>query len=223
VDLFNYLTGRSLKKDYRSLLVAPMTMRATFMELIQREIEHQAAGRPARIVAKMNQLADREMTRALYAASQAGVEIDLLVRGFCCLRPGVKGLSDRIRVTSVIGRFLEHSRIFYFQNGAERAEDGRLFIGSADWMYRNLSRRVEVVAPVDDPACRATLLHVLEVMQRDRRQAWDLKPDGTYVQRQPLSASQRGTHVTLMQHALRLANAGLGEPALDPDTAQPVS
>jgi polyphosphate kinase len=210
VDLFNYLTGRSLKKNYRTLLVAPMTMRATFMDLIQREIDHQAAGRPARIVAKMNQLADREMTRALYAASQAGVGIDLLVRGFCCLRPGVKGMSEHIRVTSVIGRFLEHSRIFYFRDGAKRPEDGRLYIGSADWMYRNLSRRVEVVAPIEDPAGRATLLRILDVMQQDRRHAWDLQPDGTYVQRQPLSPSQRGTHVALMQHAMQHAT-GFGE------------
>ena len=215
VDLFNYLTGRSLKRDYRTLLVAPMTMRATFMDLIQREIEHQAAGRPARIVAKMNQLADREMTRALYAASQAGVEIDLLVRGFCCLRPGVKGMSERIRVTSVVGRFLEHSRIFYFRDGADRLEDGRLYIGSADWMYRNLSRRVEVVAPIEDPAGRSTLLHILDVMQQDRRNAWDLQPDGTYLQRQPLSSNQRGTHVALMQHAMQHAKPGLGERVLE--------
>ncbi|MBV9124233.1 MAG: polyphosphate kinase 1, partial [Planctomycetes bacterium] len=134
VDLFHYLTGRSRKTDYRRLLVAPVNMRERFLAMIEREVEHQRAGRPARIIGKMNQLEDRATIEALLRASQAGVEIDLIIRGFCTLAPGIPGVSDRIRVSSVIGRFLEHSRIYYFQNGAEDPIQGEFYIGSADWM-----------------------------------------------------------------------------------------
>jgi polyphosphate kinase len=198
VELFHYLTGRSIKKDYRKLLVAPVNMRRQFMELIDREIAHAREGRPARIVAKMNSLEDRRMIRKLYEASQAGVEIDLIVRGLCCLRPGVPGTSDRIRVISIIGRFLEHSRMFYFQNDQADPLDGDLYLGSTDWMYRNLMGRVEVVVPIQSRAVRERCWEILQVMLRDRRQAWDMQPDGTYVQRQPDNADTPGTHQILM-------------------------
>lgn len=202
VALFHYLTGRSLKSDYRALLVAPLNMRQEFMRLIEREVENHQAGQPAAIIAKMNSLEDRRIIRALYAASQAGVPIDLLVRGFCCLRPGVPGLSDNIRVSSVIGRFLEHSRIFYFRNGEQNPVDGRFFIGSADWMYRNLKNRVEVVTPVEDVAARQRLWQTLEILLSDRRQAWDMQPEGLYVQRRPRDPTiDIGAHAQLMRLA----------------------
>src|SRR4051812_23071773 len=140
-DLFNSLTGFSRQNVYRNLLVAPHNMRARFTEMVDRETEHARAGRPSRIIAKMNALVDADIIHHLYAASQAGVQIDLIVRGICCLRPGLRGVSDNIRVTSIVGRFLEHSRIFYFANNGN--ED--IFFGSADWMPRNFDRRVEVV------------------------------------------------------------------------------
>ena len=200
VAMFHYLTGRSVQPAYRKLIVAPSSMRERFLAMIQREIEHQLAGRPARIIAKMNALEDRKVCRALYAASQAGVKIDLLVRGFCCLRPGVAGLSDNIRVSSIIGRFLEHSRIFYMRNGAAEEVDGEFYIGSADWMYRNLLDRVEAVVPIEDRPNRAKLWEVLQVMLADNRLAWDMQPDGAYVQRHPAEGeSDRGTHRILMQ------------------------
>lgn len=180
-DLFNYLTGYSRQKDYRKLLVAPVNMRDRFLELIHREIEHQKNGYPCYIIAKMNSLVDPEIINALYEASQVGVNIDLIIRGICCVRPKVKGLSDRIRVISVIGRFLEHSRIFYFSNGGAE----QVYIGSADWMPRNLDARVEVITPVEEPALVQELKQILEIILADNRQAWDLHPDGTYTQRSP--------------------------------------
>jgi polyphosphate kinase len=206
-NLFHYLTGRSLKRDYARLLVAPVNMRERFLALIEGEIAHRRAGRPARIIGKLNQLEDRGLCEALLAASQAGVPIDLIVRGFCVLRPGVPGVSENIRVTSVIGRFLEHSRIYYFQNGAEDAVDGRFLIGSADWMERNLSERVEAVTPVEARALRERLWKSLQVMLADRREAWDMRPDGSYVQRTPPGAGAGpealGTHQTVMELTLR--------------------
>lgn len=199
VELFHYLTGRSLKRDYHKLLVAPVNMQPRFLEMIEREIEHAKAGRPAHIIGKMNSLEERKVVRALYRASQAGVQIDLIVRGFCTLRPGVPGLSDNIRVISIIGRFLEHSRIFYFRNGAAAPVDGEFYIGSADWMYRNLLARVEAIVPIEQPALRARLWQIVQIMLGDRRQAWDLAPDGSYAQRQPIDpARDVGTHEQLM-------------------------
>lgn len=200
VELFHFLTGRSLKGDYERLLVAPVNMRAKWMELIEAEIAHARAGRPSGIVAKMNSLEDRKIIRALSEASQAGVPIDLIVRGFCCLRPGVKGMSENIRVTSIIGRFLEHSRIFYFRSGSRAAWGGKFFIGSADWMYRNLDRRVELITPVDDLNCRRKLQQILEIALADQRQAWELKSDGTYVQRMPRTEAESvGSQQRMMQ------------------------
>ncbi|MFM7808099.1 MAG: polyphosphate kinase 1, partial [Planctomycetota bacterium] len=178
--LFNYMTGRSRQRDYKRLLVAPFAMKKRFLELIDREIELTKPGLPGRIVAKMNQLEDRGVMDALYRASQAGVQVDLVVRGFCCLKPGVPGLSDNIRVRSILGRFLEHSRIFWFQNGAVDPLDGEFFIGSADWMYRNLQTRVEAATPITQPAHRARLWEVLQTCLEDRRQAWQMQSDGSY-------------------------------------------
>ncbi|MFM7886911.1 MAG: polyphosphate kinase 1, partial [Pseudanabaena sp.] len=180
-DLFNYLTGYSRQREYRKLLVAPVNMRDRFLQLIHREIEHQKQGYPSYIIAKMNSLVDPEIISALYEASQVGVNVDLIIRGMCCLRPRVKGLSDRIRVISVIGRFLEHSRIFYFSNGGEE----QVYIGSADWMPRNLDARVEVVTPVEEPSLVQELKQILEIVLADNRQTWDLHADGNYVQRVP--------------------------------------
>ena len=198
VELFHHLTGRSIKTDYRKLLVAPENMRPRFIELIDREIEHARAGRPARIIAKCNSLEDRKIIAKLYEASSAGVEIDLIVRGLCCIRPQVRGLSDRIRVISIIGRFLEHSRIFYFQDGRSDPLQGRFFIGSTDWMYRNLLARVEVVVPIETPALRQRLWDLLEIVLADRRQGWEMGPDGFYVQRTPDPPDAPGTHRILM-------------------------
>ncbi|MEI8022203.1 MAG: polyphosphate kinase 1, partial [Schlesneria sp.] len=200
--LFHYLTGHSRKKDFQKLLVAPTNMRARFLELISNEIEHAKAGRPARIIAKMNQLEDSQMCEALCAASQAGVEVNLIVRGFSCLRPGIKGITDHIRIISVIGRFLEHSRVYYFASGQVDPLDGEFFIGSADWMQRNLSGRVEAAAPVLSRPLRQRLWELLSILQQDHRQAWDLLPDGNYQQRTPPTGmdgpARDGTHLTLM-------------------------
>ena len=201
VELFHYLTGRSLKRDYHKLMVAPVNMQARFLELIDREIEHHKAGRPARIVAKMNALEEKKVCRALYRASQAGVQIDLIVRGFCTLRPGVSGLSENIRVMSIIGRFLEHSRIFYFRNGTPREADGEFFIGSGDWMYRNLLARVEATVPIENPLLRGRCWHILQTILSDQRQAWDMSPDGTYVQRTPTDPAQPGCQQIFMLEA----------------------
>ncbi|MBC7835139.1 MAG: polyphosphate kinase 1, partial [Phycisphaerales bacterium] len=191
VDLFNFLTGRSRKEQYRSLLVAPVSMKPRVLEAIDREIElargHAAGLVPVggRIVAKMNALEDHTVTQKLYEASRAGVNITLYVRGFCSLRPGVPGLSENIRVISVVGRFLEHSRIFHFGAGHRDPLDGDWYLSSADWMYRNLNNRVEAATPVFSRPARASLMRVLDIMAADHRRAWDLGPDGLYTLRTP--------------------------------------
>jgi polyphosphate kinase len=201
-DLFNFLTGYSQQKSYRKLLVAPVSLRDRMVAMIERETENCRQGKTARIVAKMNSLVDQQVIQALYQASQAGVEIDLIVRGICCLRPGIPKFSDKIRVISIIGRFLEHSRIFYFHNnGAEE-----IYIGSADWMTRNLSRRVEAVTPIESPEIFRDLQEILGVMLADNRKAWELQSDGTFVQRQPAQdGEERNTHETFMEMALQSA------------------
>jgi polyphosphate kinase len=199
VELFHYLTGRSLKRDYRKLLVAPVNMRERFLAKIRREADHAAAGKPARIVAKMNQLQDAKVIRALYDASNAGVRIDLIVRGFCCLRPGIPGLSENIRVRSILGRFLEHSRIFHFHN----AGDDELLIGSADWMIRNLDYRVEAITPIDDPVCKQQLRDLLDIMLADKGHVWQLQPDGKWVSEQDRTTPGGGTQEVLMAKAMR--------------------
>ncbi|PSB12458.1 polyphosphate kinase 1 [filamentous cyanobacterium CCP2] len=180
-DLFNYLTGYSQQKAYRKLLVAPVSLRSRMLAMIQREIDHAKNGKSGRIIAKMNSLVDSQIIALLYEASQVGVQIDLIVRGICCLRPGVEGVSENIRVISIVGRYLEHSRIFYFQNDGKE----EVYIGSADWMPRNLDRRVEAITPVEDPDLVKDLEEILSVMLSDNRQAWELQPDGSYVQRRP--------------------------------------
>ncbi len=176
--VFNYLTAHAEMDDYRPLLVAPLTMAESFLGLIRRETEHAKAGRPARIVAKMNALLEPSVIEALYQASQAGVEIDLMVRGLSILRSGVKGLSDRIRVRSIVGRFLEHSRIFQFANGGET----EIYLGSADWMPRNLFERCEVAFPVRDAAAKARIQNeILPAYWADTIKARLQQPDGTYL------------------------------------------
>jgi polyphosphate kinase len=193
VELFNYMTGRSRKTEYQKLLVAPVAMKRRFIELIEREAAIAQSGGPGRVIVKMNQLEDRSVTDALYAASRAGVSIDLVVRGFCCIRPGVKGLSENIRVTSTIGRFLEHSRIFWFGNGQADPLDGDFYIGSADWMYRNLNTRVECAAPIQARAHRARLWEILRLHLTDRRQRWLMAADGTYQLSDPAQIAPSGT------------------------------
>ncbi len=186
-EFFNYLTGYSQQSEYRKLLVAPVNLRQELTRLIERETENARANRPARIVAKLNRLADPLIIEKLYEASAAGVSIDLIVRGVCMLRPGVSGWSDNIRVRSIVGRFLEHSRIFYFANGGE----DEVYVGSADWMLRNLNRRVEVICPVRDPGLRRYLKDdVLGAYLRDNVNARELLPDGSYLRVLPDGADE---------------------------------
>jgi polyphosphate kinase len=176
-ELFNYLTGFSRQVEYRKLMVAPINLRDRLNALFDREIQHKQEGRPARIIAKFNRLADLQIVNKLYEVSKAGVEVDLIVRGICMLRPGIPGLSDNITVRSVVGRFLEHSRVFYFANGGEE----EIYIGSADWMARNLKHRIEVVVPVTEPGAKDYLKNVLlDAYLRDNSKARELQPDGSY-------------------------------------------
>ncbi len=203
IELFHYLTGRSLKRDYRKLLVAPVNMRDRFLLKIRREMEHAKDGKPARIVAKMNQLQDARVIKTLYEASQAGVQVDLIIRGFCSLRPGVPGLSDNIRVISILGRFLEHSRIFWFQNDGNE----EFYIGSADWMNRNLDYRVEAITPIEDPTLRSTLKEIIDTTLADYNFSWLLQPDGQWVRRKLETGDSAATNTQerFMARALREA------------------
>jgi polyphosphate kinase len=196
-DIFNALTGFSRQSEYRTLLVAPANMRQRFTDMVKREAGNARAGKPARIIAKMNALVDPEIIQHLYEASQAGVDVDLIVRGICCLRPGLPGVSDRIKVISIVGRFLEHSRIYYFANNG----DEEMYFGSADWMPRNFDRRVEVITPIEDRSLHPRVCALLETCLADNRQAWDLASDGTYVQRKP------GTHPVMSTHQRLLVNS----------------
>ncbi|NNF03050.1 MAG: polyphosphate kinase 1 [Rhodothermales bacterium] len=199
VNLFHYLTGYAPEQHYRRLVVAPRDMRSSFTMLVRREVENQQKHGNGRIVAKMNALDDTEMIKELYRASEAGVQIDLIVRGHCRLRPGLKQYSENIRVISVIGRFLEHSRIYYFGNN----EAPRVFIGSADWQRRNLEDRVEVIAEIDDPSIKARLIRTLRFAQEDNSTAWELHPDGSYRLRFPDDESgDYGFQQVLMNRAL---------------------
>ncbi|MBK7542007.1 MAG: polyphosphate kinase 1 [Candidatus Competibacteraceae bacterium] len=181
-ELFNYLTtGYVPKRHYRKLLPAPKVLKPALLAKIEREVNHAKAGGSGRVQFKMNALEDKDITAALYRASQAGVQVDLIVRDTCRLRPGVPGVSDNVRVMGIIGRFLEHTRIFYFYNNGHE----EYFIGSADCMKRNLESRVEVVAPVDTPELQLELRQILDVQLKDRRSTWDMQPDGSYIQRTP--------------------------------------
>ena len=193
VELFNYLTGFSKQQTFRKLLVAPVSLRSGMEALIRREIDHAKAGRGGHIIAKMNSLVDPRIIALLYEASQAGVQIELIIRGICSLRPGLPGQSESVRVVSIIGRFLEHSRIFWFGNGGQ----AEVFIGSADWMGRNLDRRVEAVTPIDDPVLRSQLENLLQTYLQDNRGAWDMGSDGQFTQRQP-QEDERNSQLQLM-------------------------
>ncbi|MCB0826719.1 MAG: polyphosphate kinase 1, partial [Armatimonadetes bacterium] len=183
-ELFNYLTGLSKQTKYRKLLVAPLNLREGIIERIEREVVHHKKSGQGRIIFKLNSLVDPEVIDALYELSQAGVKIDLIVRGICCLRPGIAGLSENIRVVSVVGRFLEHSRIYYFDNGGSP----EVFMGSADMMRRNLDRRVEALAPVSDPNHIEYLRkHVLESALEDNIKGWVSLPSGEYEKKKPSS------------------------------------
>lgn len=208
VEVFNYLTGSSLKTDYNELLIAPINMKSTFMNKIQQEIKNKKAGKPARIIAKMNSMEDEVITEALYEASSVGVEVILIVRGFCCLRPGMPGLSENIKVISVIGRFLEHSRVFYFANGSDNPSEGEFYIGSADWMHRNLHNRVELITPIFETKLKEKLWEFVVIILKDNRQAWELNTDGTYTQRTPAEGEEeRGTHTLLMNKTIQREKA----------------
>jgi polyphosphate kinase len=175
-----------------------VNLRDRMLGYIDREIEHQQNGGQGRIVAKMNALVDPRLIMKLYEASQAGVQIDLIVRGICCLRPNLPEISENIRVVSIVGRFLEHARIFYFNNNGE----SEVFIGSADWMPRNLDRRVEAVAPVEEPHLAQDLQEILGIMLADNRHAWDLQSDGKYVQRKPQAdQTEQSSQQTFMEMA----------------------
>jgi polyphosphate kinase len=198
--VFNYLTAHAEIDDYKPLLVAPLTMAENFLQLIRRETEHATAGRTARIVAKMNALLEPSVIEAMYAASQAGVEIDLIIRGVCTLRPGVKGLSENIRVRSIVGRFLEHSRIFEFANGGR----DEIYLGSADWMPRNLFERCEVAFPVRDKAAKARIHEeILQAYLADTAKARLMQEDGSYVR--PSSGKKPHDGFSAQEFLMRLA------------------
>jgi polyphosphate kinase len=185
--VFNDLTGAITVPDWTPLLVAPYNLRQRFTELIRREAANARAGASAGIRAKMNQLQDPEIISELYLASQAGVPITLNVRGLCCLRAGVPGLSENIAVFSTLGRYLEHGRIYRFENGGAP----EFFLGSADWMRRNLDRRMESIMPVNDPGVRVQLDQILDVYDADNCTAWDMQTDGIYLRRTPAEGEER--------------------------------
>ena len=196
VELFNYLTGFSKQQSFRRLLVAPVTLRKGMELLIRREIEHAQQGTQAVIRAKMNSLVDPSIISLLYEASQAGVKIELIIRGMCSLYPNRQGLSENIRVISIIGQFLEHSRIFWFANGGSP----EVYIGSADWMSRNLDRRIEAVTPIEDPEHRQKLERLLQLYLNDNQGAWDMQSDGTFAQRKPTNEGpERNSQIQLIK------------------------
>jgi len=202
-NLFNYLTGYARKSDYKRLLVAPVNLRSRLDALIEREIKHAAAGHKAHLIFKMNALVDPKMIRALYRASRAGVRIQLLVRGICCLRPGLTGISDNIEVTSVVGRFLEHSRVYYFHNGGEE----EIYIGSADLMPRNIDHRVELLVPIRDPAMLRHLRDdLLTLYLSDNVKARQMLPNGTYVKKKIGNRSSVNAQEFLLEPRRAISN-----------------
>jgi polyphosphate kinase len=220
-DLFNVLTGLSRQRTFRRLLVAPHSLRSRFLQLVEREIGHADSGREARIVIKLNAIVDVPSIEALYEASRRGVKIDLIVRAACSLQPGIAGLSENIRVRSIIGEFLEHSRIWSFENGGDR----EWYIGSADLMDRNLDRRVEAVVPVEDGEARAKLATIIDVMLADDRRSWQLQPDATWVRTEVLNGSPGTVDTFELLKSIALAQGqvsdgphrpGAGVGSLDP-------
>jgi polyphosphate kinase len=202
-DMFNFLTGLGRPSRFRKLLVAPLGMREGIIDEIEQTAAAHQRGEEARITLKLNALVDRRVIRALYRASQAGVPVDLNIRGICCLRPGVPGISETIRVTSVLGRFLEHSRVFAFRRGDET----RVLVGSADMMPRNLDTRVELIAPVEDETLRDDLLDTLERSLADDTGAWELRSDGTWARRPPGEEGRSVQRELMLGHAARAAEA----------------
>jgi polyphosphate kinase len=210
-EFFNMLSGYSSPLSWRKLAMAPFWLRDALERRIERERNHALAGKPARIIAKLNSLVDPAIIESLYRASQAGVRVELIVRGICCLRPGVPGLSDLISVRSIVGRFLEHSRIFYFYNDGE--ED--LFLSSADWMPRNLDRRIELMFPIEDPQVWQTVMNILEIQLSDTERSWLMGEDGMYTR-----VDRRGKmHLDCQQHFCQQAIAA-GKPASDDENGQ---
>lgn len=202
---FNYLTGKSLKKDYQHLLIAPINMFQKFKDLIRREVNHAESGRPAQIMAKFNNMEENDISLALYAASQFNVQIQLIVRGFCCVKPEDAKFSKNVKVQSTLGRFLEHSRIFYFRNGQEDPVDGDFYLGSADWMYRNLHARVEAICPVYDRQAKEKLWDILQTYWNDKVQTWSMHSDGTYTKKRK-QPTDVGVQQLMMEKALVKTN-----------------
>ncbi|MEQ9094593.1 MAG: hypothetical protein RLN63_10850, partial [Miltoncostaeaceae bacterium] len=203
-DLFNHLTGFGRPPSYRAALVAPVHLRDGIIREIDRVAEAHASGTPGRVVMKMNSLIDGPVIEAIYRASRAGVPVELIVRGIAGLRPGVPGVSDNVRVVSIVGRFLEHSRVFAFTTG----DQTRYLTGSADMMARNLDNRVELVTPVEDPAATRELQTVLDLQLADTALAWELRPDGTWHRRRPVEGEESlNSQETLMERALRAARS----------------
>jgi polyphosphate kinase len=206
VNLFHYITGYALRQDYMQVMVAPQNMRKTFNELIEKEIAHQQQYQNGRILAKMNAIDDVKIIRRLYQASQSGVQIDLIIRGHSRLRPGLPGYGDNIRIVSILGRFLEHDRIFHFHNNGEPLT----YIGSADWRGRNLNDRVELITPVEEPSLQQRLVDILETALSDNRLAWDLDAEGNYTLRYPKDGEEdRNFHKILMRQAAKRAKKAI--------------
>jgi polyphosphate kinase len=216
-DVFNYLTAYAEKAHYRPLLVAPKDMAKSVIGLIEREARHARRGRPARIIAKCNAVVDPPVIRALYRASQAGVEIDLIVRGQCTLVPGLRGISSRIRVRSIVGRFLEHSRMFYFENGGS----SEVYLGSADWMPRNLYERVEVLFPLKDQSLEERICNeILPAYLADNRKARVLGPNGQYTS---LRNVRGGKGFSVQEHLMKLAGGFVNGSGKLPESQRKVT
>jgi polyphosphate kinase len=207
-DLFNNLTGLSRQRTFRRLLVAPHSLRSRFLDLVDREIGHAASGRPARIMVKLNAIVDVAVIESLYRASNAGVDVELIIRGACSIQPGLPGISERITVRSIIGEFLEHSRIWSFENGGER----EWYIGSADLMDRNLDRRIEAVAPVEDHDAQARLAAIIDVMLADDRRSWQLQPDSTWIRTETLEGREGTIDTFEVMKEAALTSAGIAAP-----------
>jgi polyphosphate kinase len=203
-ELFLQLTSPTRVATMQKILQSPFTLHDSLLDKTKREIANARAGKPARIIAKMNALIEPQIVQALYQAAMAGVKVDLIVRGICALRPGVRGLSENIRVRSIVGRFLEHSRVYYFHNGG--AEE--LFCASADWMERNFFRRIEVGFPIENKMHRERILEDLEIYLSDNTQAWELRPDGTYHRLTPHNSPAINAQSVLLQQHAELASSG---------------